>query len=203
MAAVPRAPEDDRALLAHLRPPVEAVRACAAARVVVVHHALPDAGVPFGDTGPDLGDDTAGFVAGDHVQRFRGAIDPKVGAAHPRRLDLQDDFTRTRRRLRDVGNVQLAIPEKIHCPHGVPPACTVVTGRRVAASTSSNCIVLAARIRLSAIALPDTSSEQFVATGTNVAPESLSHLIQPSGSGPSRCRCRCRPRSGCDALTRR
>jgi hypothetical protein len=49
---------------AHLRPAASAVLAGAATVIVVIYHALADAGLVLGDAGADSRDDAAGLVAG-------------------------------------------------------------------------------------------------------------------------------------------
>jgi hypothetical protein len=106
------------------------VLAVAAAVVVVIHHALADAGFPLGDRGADRGDDAARLVAGDHPGFARdaagdgagglrrGAILMEIAAAHTGGLDLEDHVPRAGGGIGKVFQLELAIAEKHDTLHG-------------------------------------------------------------------------------------
>jgi hypothetical protein len=91
------------------------------------------------DAGADRGDDPARLVPGDDgigvdrqpaagAARFRPAVLVQVAAAHPRRLHLDDDFARTRRRIGKVHQFELALAGEDNPAHDIPP-CSADQGR--------------------------------------------------------------------------
>src|SRR5262249_269878 len=126
---------DHRAFQAHLCPARAAVLAGAAAVVVVVHHALAEPGLLLADARAHRRDDAAGLVPGDHpglpldaarhcpTRLSRRAINVQIAAAHPRRLDLQDHVPRTRSRIGEFPQLQLAVSEKHDALHGFLQVC--------------------------------------------------------------------------------
>src|SRR2546425_12706859 len=96
--------------------------AAAASLVVVIHHALADAGLTRRHAGADGGDDAAGLMPGDHhapldapghlAGREGGAVGVQIAAAHARRLDLEDDLARAWRGVGELPELQLAVAEK-------------------------------------------------------------------------------------------
>src|SRR5262249_17931351 len=130
VAAVTAGAVDHRSLEAHLRPARAAVLAGAAAVVMVVHHALADAGVGVGDGGAHRPDHAAGLGTGDHARRAldatrddatrigRGAVIVQVAAAHARGLDREDHVARAGYRIGELSELELSISEKHDAFHG-------------------------------------------------------------------------------------
>ena len=120
----------DRLLLAQLRPARAAVLAHRAAFVVVHHDALADAGHLVADAGADRGDDAAGLVpADDRVRvdrqpadcgpaRFGPAVLVQIAAAHARGLHLDDDFARPRGRVGKLHQLDLPLAREDNAAHG-------------------------------------------------------------------------------------
>src|SRR5262245_36454567 len=130
MAAVRSYPVHGDAGAAELRPAEAAMRAGAAARVVVVHDALTVGRIAFRHAGPARDHDAAGLVAGNErvlqlaqaqgglSRPRRRAVELEVRAAHPGSLHLDDHLARTRRRIGKAAQLDLAVAEK-GCPaHG-------------------------------------------------------------------------------------
>ena len=109
------------------------MRAGAAARIVMHHDAVADAGGALVDGAADGGDDAAWLVAGDHrAAHFaeperggaaRGAIELQVAAAHAGRFYLHDDVVWTRCRIGEFHQLQFAFAEEGHAAHGWSPGC--------------------------------------------------------------------------------
>jgi hypothetical protein len=107
------------------------VLAIAAAVVVVIHHALADAGLLLGDAGAHRRDDPARLVAGDHSglpldasghrlgRLGRRAIVVQVAAAHARGLDLENHVSRARCRIRELLQLELSISDEHDAFHGL------------------------------------------------------------------------------------
>src|SRR5262249_31149906 len=119
----------DRHFLAQLRPARAAMAAHRATLVVVDHHALADLRQSRADGAADRGDDTARLVPGDGrlagwgeaaglAAGFRAAVLVQVAAAHPRRLHLDDDLVRSRGRVVEIQQFELAIAGKHDTAHG-------------------------------------------------------------------------------------
>jgi hypothetical protein len=100
----------------------------AAAAVVVVHDALPDRRLRVRDARPPRSHDAAGLVTGDHgiagateTERAcgvaSGSVSMQIAAAHARRLDGQDDLSRTRGRIREVAKLELTVAEEHDAAH--------------------------------------------------------------------------------------
>lgn len=130
MPAVAARAIDHRAFQANLCPARAAVLTGATAVVVVVHHALADPGLLLADARTHRRDAAAGLVSGDHpglplnaarrcaARLSRRAINVQIAAAHPRRLDFQDHVSRTRSRIGEFLQLQLAVSEKHDALHG-------------------------------------------------------------------------------------
>src|SRR5262249_30241856 len=126
------------AVEAHLRPAGAAVLAGAAAGVVMVHHALPDARLLLGNARAERDHHAAGLVPGDHglraARKARGgvarlearAIHVQVRATHARGLDLEHDIARPRRRIGKLAQRELAVTEEGYAEHGRAPTCDPV-----------------------------------------------------------------------------
>jgi hypothetical protein len=146
MRAVAVCAEHGGAFEAHLRPARAAMLAAAAAGVVVIHHALPDARLVRRDAGAERDHDTARLVPGDHrvgaaFESRRGvawlearAIDVQVAAAHSRSLDLEHHVARARSRIGKVAQLELAVTDKHDAFHGNPPARALVPVNRSGAT---------------------------------------------------------------------
>ena len=103
-----------------------------AAGVVVIHHALADAGFPVRHPGADRDDDAAGLVSGDHgfgaalesggrIARLEArAIDVQVAAAHAGRLDLEHHVARAGRRVGELAQFELPVPGEHDAFHAIP-----------------------------------------------------------------------------------
>src|SRR3989475_11204748 len=130
MAAVARHAVDDDALPAELRPADATVLAPPASLVVMDHHALADRRVRFADAGPALGDDATRLVAGDDgfaaaaqaQGRGRvagGAVRVQVAPAHAGGLHGDDDLPGTRRRVRELTQLELPVAEENDAAHRI------------------------------------------------------------------------------------
>ena len=113
-----------------LRPTDPALVADPAPAVVMVHDSLTNACLRGTDAGADGGDNPTGLVTCNHravacVKTKRRdaavlrAIHLEVTAAHPRSFDLEDDFARTRGRVREFHQFDLPIAVKNDATHGV------------------------------------------------------------------------------------
>src|SRR5690348_11716725 len=116
------------ALVAKLHPAGLALRADAAAAVVMHHRALAAARLLLADARAHRDHDAARLVPGDHrsagrleAERRRpalGAIGLEIAAAHARGLDLEHHLAGPRRRVGEVDELDLAIAGKGYAAHG-------------------------------------------------------------------------------------
>ena len=117
---------------AKLHPAGCAMRADAAAAVMMLHDAHADPRLLVAHPRPHRRDDAARLVPGDDrpgaaepQRRRRAALGPavefEIAAAHARGLDLDDDLARSRRRVREVLQLERALAEKDDALHAIPP----------------------------------------------------------------------------------
>src|SRR5688572_31958341 len=129
MAAVRGDAVDGDSLAAELRPADAAVPAHAAARIVVVHHALANRRLALRDAGTARYYHAARLVAADkrlsissQPERLlrlarRRAVELEVAAAHARGLHLDHHLARAGRRIGELAQLDLAVAEEDDSTH--------------------------------------------------------------------------------------
>ena len=135
---------------AELRPADAAVRADAAARVVMVHHALAGRRFVLRYAGTARHHHAAGLVTTDEwfavpakpERGLRGAgrraVELEIRAAHARGLHLEHHFARTGRRIGEAAQLDVALAEEDDAAHAASSAARAASScRRICAASST------------------------------------------------------------------